>query len=422
MRYAEIQEHEAAVRQLRRQSLHSPRRTATAAHTATAQPAQRRGRKRQASRSLSATLVVPNQPARPLQRRKSSEEPSFVDVAQHGRLYDHVNSGNRQQWIATCSSILRRYQLASIAEGAAGKTDAFADLMLLPGQVLAKVNRGGKRSRQRGTRTPTVVIRQRLAQRLSGLPLVETGEDQDAQPENITAPRRHTAPPHASHEPNNALPTSPLIPAPMTAADSEDPLDPFDGFNSAEDKAAACRANRLVHHGHIRKAAHVLNSTTRKADTSDPEVMDLLKALHPPPREGGLFPALPSTAPLIHFDDDDSAIYRILRQSNNGSAAGPSGWGGNMVSILADDRRCSSALLRLLQDIANDGITDAMRSLLLSCDLVAIEKPAGGLRPIAVGELFYRITATIAVRRVRETAVPILECNTRLECYPKSAR
>ena len=65
--YAEIQEHEAAVRQLRRQSLHSPRRTATAAHTATAQPAQRRGRKRQASRSLSATLVVPDQPARPLQ-------------------------------------------------------------------------------------------------------------------------------------------------------------------------------------------------------------------------------------------------------------------------------------------------------------------------------------------------------------------
>ena len=195
----------------------------------------------------------------------------------------------------------------------------------------------------------------------------------------------------------------------MTAADSEDPLDPFDGFNSAEDKAAACRANRLVHHGHIRKAAHVLNSTTRKADTSDPEVMDLLRALHPPPREGGLFPALSSTAPLIHCDDDDSAIYRILRQSNNGSAAGPSGWGGNMVSILADDRRCSSALLRLLQDIANDGITDAMRSLLLSCDLVAIEKPAGGLRPIAVGELFYRIAATIAVRRVRETAVPILE-------------
>ena len=150
VRYTEIQEHEAAARQLRRQSWSSPKPSTATQPT---QPKQRKGRKRLASRSLSATLAsavteqlqtLPEQPPRPLQKRKTDGSPSFIDVAQHGRLYDHINGGNRQQWIATCSHILRRYQLASIAEDSADKTDAFADLLLLPGQVLAKLNRGGQ--------------------------------------------------------------------------------------------------------------------------------------------------------------------------------------------------------------------------------------------------------------------------------------
>ena len=256
------------------------------------------------------------------------------------------------------------------------------------------------------------MIRQRLAQELSGIPQTHSEEEKTERPplSHLTAHTHTTHPPTASsHERDTDLPANPLLSVPLSLSDS-DPitLDPFDGLTSAEDRSAAARANRLVHHGHIRKAAHVLNSTTTKADLSDPDVMEELRSLHPPLPEGSLFPSLPNAAPYVHFDDDDSEIHRVLRQSNNGSSAGPSGWGGNMVSILADDSRCRTALLRLMQDLCNDNIPDSIRDLLLSSHLVAIQKPSGGLRPIAIGELFYRIAGSIAVRRVRADATSLL--------------
>ena len=409
--YTEIQEHEAATRQLRRQ-LNSPKLPTA---TQPMQSTQRRNRRRQGPRSLSASLASlvpervswpPVQAPRPLQKRKAHQLPSIADVAQHGRLYDHINNGNRQQWIATCAHLLRRYQLASIADDTAEKTDAFADLLLLPAQILTKVGRGGKRSSRRGHRSPTTAIRQRLAQQLSGL---SPGDTEEQQEEKQPAPHSHPAShPLPITERDTALPTSPHIPIPLSAADCDVSLDPFDGLYSAADKSAASRANRLAHHGHIRKAAHVLNTTSEKADLRDPDVVHLLDSLHPQLPEGSLFPPLPTDAPLIHLDDDDSEIHRIIRQSNSGASAGPSGWGGNMVSILGDDTRCSTALVRLLQDIVNHNITDGMRDLLLPSSLVAIKKPSGGLRPIAIGELFYRMAAVIAVRRVRSAAAPLL--------------
>jgi Reverse transcriptase (RNA-dependent DNA polymerase) len=410
VRYSDLQEDEAATRQLKR-LLAVPTAPTETRHTQPTHSRKRRRTSRSHSALASAVTVTESVSApspRPLQRRKANHMPSVADVAQHGRLYDHVNNGNRQQWIATCSHILRRYHLASIADDNAEKADAFADLLLLPGRVLAKVSRGGKRSIRRGRRTPTTVIRQRLAQQLSGLPLATSEEERKEREPSHTTTHTHN-PADSDNERDTDLPTNPLIAMPLSLSDSDlISLDPFDGLTSEEDRSAARRANRLVHHGHIRKAAHVLNSTTAKADLSDPEVLEELRSLHPPLPEGSLFPSLPATAPLVHFDDDDIEIHRILRHSNNGSSAGPSGWGGNMVSILADDTTCRVALLRLMQDVCNDNIPDAIRDLLLSSHLVALRKPSGGLRPIAVGELFYRIAGSIAVRSVRAAATSLL--------------
>ena len=79
-----------------------------------------------------------------------------------------------------------------------------------------------------------------------------------------------------------------------------------------------------------------------------------------------------------------------------------------MVSVLADDAQCRTALVRLMQDICNDNIPEEVKDLLLSSHLVALKKPSGGLRPIAIGELFYRIAATISVRRIRSAATSLL--------------
>ena len=46
-------------------------------------------------------------------------------------------------------------------------------------------------------------------------------------------------------------------------------------------------------------------------------------------------PKLPSDAPRMQIDRE--AIIKLILSSDNGSAPGPSGWGSNMLSILADD-------------------------------------------------------------------------------------
>ena len=64
-------------------------------------------------------------------------------------------------------------------------------------------------------------------------------------------------------------------------------------------------------------------------------------------------------------------------------------------------------LIRLLQDIINHNIPSSVQPHLLAARLVALKKPTGGFRPIAVGELFYRIAAIIAVRRVKTIAADL---------------
>jgi hypothetical protein len=98
LRYTDLQEHEAAARELRRNK-----------------PQQ--GRKRRAVSSLSDSsppnVVVSNQfdvavpSGRPLQKRARPDPAhgtSVEEMSTHGRLYDHINNGNRQQWTLPAST------------------------------------------------------------------------------------------------------------------------------------------------------------------------------------------------------------------------------------------------------------------------------------------------------------------------------
>ena len=99
----------------------------------------------------------------------------------------------------------------------------------------------------------------------------------------------------------------------------------------------------------------------------------------------------------------------MLTQSDNGTSAGPSGWGGNMLVILAPSDICRLGVMALLRDIINGELPDDARQLLLASRLVALTKPnSDGYRPIAVGELFYRLAAIVAVRRVSNEAALLL--------------
>ena len=71
---------------------------------------------------------------------------------------------------------------------------------------------------------------------------------------------------------------------------------------------------------------------------------------------------------------DDVDMRRLLTQSDNGTAAGPSGWRGNMLAILAQSDICLLGVAALLRDIINGELPDEARQLLLSSRLVGHTK------------------------------------------------
>src|SRR4029077_5874317 len=67
-------------------------------------------------------------------------------------------------------------------------------------------------------------------------------------------------------------------------------------------------------------------------------------------------------------------------------------------------------LALLIADICNGTLPDEAKEYILPSHLVAVTKPKSNtsIRPISMGEIFYRAAANYAVRRVTEAAARIL--------------
>ena len=174
------------------------------------------------------------------------------------------------------------------------------------------------------------------------------------------------------------------------------------------DSKAARRADYLVQCGQTCKAAQTLHSTTRVADLRTTAAQETMLHLHPRPPSSTVLPNMPQGAPPSVLEDD-VGLRRVLTQSDNGASTGPSGWGGNMLSLLVQSDICRLGIIALLRDIIGGELPEDARQLLLTSRLVALTKPnCDGYRPIAVGELFCRLAAVIAVRRVSHEAARLL--------------
>jgi hypothetical protein len=64
-----------------------------------------------------------------------------------------------------------------------------------------------------------------------------------------------------------------------------------------------------------------------------------------------------------------------------------------MLSCIADDPSCVEHFSVLVSHIVNNELPASAKAMLTSSSLVALGKKGGGVRPIAIGELFYRISA-----------------------------
>ena len=392
-------------------------------------------------RKLVATIPLPATGSLPL---------SPADIAAHGELYDFISFANVPQWIGMCTLVLNAYRIASQGGDRDAQDQALEDLLMLPQRVLTRTNRGGgdgrrltqiikARCRDNGAKlraryhcmpakdhslqltvTTTPLLHQRVPSRAGSNP---STADTDVDSESDSDGTGLTS---SDSEDDPLLSLSGSTLAPFAASPTEGVADALeeDHISNGEeelggnyvraflramepegdlDHKAAKRAQHHMRQGHFRKAAQVLHSTATMADLRQPAVQDAIRRLHPALPVGSVLPSLPADSPQMILEDDE-VMCSILRASNNGSASGPSGWGGNLLSSLVESDLCRAGVIALLKDIINGSMSERARQMLLSSRLVALNKTDGGHRPIAVGELFYRLAGVIVVRKITKAA------------------
>ncbi|CAI5520296.1 unnamed protein product [Closterium sp. Naga37s-1] len=111
------------------------------------------------------------------------------------------------------------------------------------------------------------------------------------------------------------------------------------------------------------------------------------------------------TIPLLH---------QALRSAPRGTAAGPSGW---LIEHLRDTFLSYQShlphLLRLFQNWLQGDLPQTVRPYFTASTLVALQKPQGGVRPIAIGEILPRLLSRCVTlhfkQQIRDFFLPSLQ-------------
>lgn len=105
----------------------------------------------------------------------------------------------------------------------------------------------------------------------------------------------------------------------------------------------------------------------------------------------------------------DELVGVISRKVANGSAAGPSGWTGELLAIAANDEQAMPGLTAMVAALANDWFAGhaeepAVAQLMLASRLVLITKPntKSGIRPIAMGEALFKAAAIYCKSKITD--------------------
>jgi hypothetical protein len=177
------------------------------------------------------------------------------------------------------------------------------------------------------------------------------------------------------------LPTPPPIPPPPVN-DNIDPLSqkPFDPIR---------QSIRHLEKGHLGKASKAIYDSTPLA-TLSLEVKDTLRAKNPigapdPFKRRNRYH--PATAGHI----TEAHIIESIKSINIEKAEGLSGWTRPLLDQ-AIKEPAVLACLRLLTDMIRQG-TAPGANLLTASRLIPLTKPNGGIRPIAIGDLIYKVAA-----------------------------
>ncbi|TIB59545.1 hypothetical protein E3P77_04160, partial [Wallemia ichthyophaga] len=173
---------------------------------------------------------------------------------------------------------------------------------------------------------------------------------------------------------------------------------PYTGLNavptskSTNFKSSLHAAEGYVEQGRLGAASNVLGSKAGVLDVTK-DVVDTLRTKHPdgePQPFGNLSGYLPGTMP------PEDACLEAMKKMNAGTAPGPSGW---TYSLTKEAFKVESFrhFMNLLTRLVVQGVAPG-RQMLCASRLIPLGKPDGGVRPIAVGEIFYRLLMKAIMR------------------------
>ncbi|TXB98911.1 hypothetical protein FocTR4_00012312 [Fusarium oxysporum f. sp. cubense] len=149
----------------------------------------------------------------------------------------------------------------------------------------------------------------------------------------------------------------------------------------------AQRATKLVERGYLGRAARALIDPTPVAPNTA-ENRAILLEKHP---IGSRDPFQGKTRPRPGQPITPKAIIEAIRSIGKEKAPGLSGWTRPLLDlVVAREDSPIIAFLRLLADMIRQG-TAPGADLLCASRLIGLEKPGGGVRPIAIGDLIYKV-------------------------------
>ena len=158
----------------------------------------------------------------------------------------------------------------------------------------------------------------------------------------------------------------------------------------AAEQRIAKQVHRQLQKGNITRAARALEVAEVAEPTHD--VMDKLAELHPEAEPPSDFD-YPDTIPT---QIDRKLVKQVLKRAPKGSAPGPSGWTMEHIQAVAFG---SEDGMEAVVAFINAGLTGDMPEWeeLRASRLVPLRKKCGGIRPIAIGEVWARLMSMCAM-------------------------
>ena len=164
------------------------------------------------------------------------------------------------------------------------------------------------------------------------------------------------------------------------------------------------RAKACLKVGETKRAVRVLLEGPA-LNTEDPQVLQQLKSLFPPAAPTPV-PVLPpgAAAPILQEEE----VSKLVRRLSRCVAPGPSGWTYDLIKSACSSSLVLKGFTKLVNDITSGSLHSKSAALLLACRGIPLAKRAGGVRPLGIGEAFYRVAASHVVSLVAKDAGLVL--------------